>query len=329
MPNRGIKAFCLLDIFREMTDESHRLSVPQLQVEMNDRGCLTERKAIYRDIERLREQGYAILSSTLGYYLDEREFTRSELRLLISAVQAAAFIGEADTEILMDKLCAHTSVYQAEALRAQANLSGNKYGSSQVMHTIERVNRAIAMGQQIRFFYYKRDVSKKSVIQRSGRSYCASPYAMIWVQDKYYLVASMEERDNLTHFRLDRMQDTELLTAPARPFSEVSEYQGRFDAADYARKCLNMFGGEVRGILLRCHTSLIDELVDRFGENTPIRAEEDGEYFTAHIRAAEGEGFYAWASQFGPRLEILSPADMRAVMAGRAEKTQALYAALD
>ena len=243
MAKTSIKILQLLNVFEELTDEGHRLNVPQLEQALGERGCSVERKAIYRDIDRLRELGYPVESSPFGYYLKERDFSIPELRLLISAVQAASFVSERDTRILVEKLAHEASLYQGEALKAQANLSGCKDGNPQLMQNIALVNDAIARGLQIRFFYYKRDLDKKSVMQNSGKSYSVSPYAMIWLQDRYYLVANLEGRDDLTHFRLDRMQDTELLTAALRPVEQVSPYRGRFDAADYARKCPNMFGG--------------------------------------------------------------------------------------
>ena len=49
MANTKLKPLYLLDIFREMTDERHRMTVPELLEELQRRGITAERKGIYRD----------------------------------------------------------------------------------------------------------------------------------------------------------------------------------------------------------------------------------------------------------------------------------------
>lgn len=328
-----LKALYLLDVFRSQTDEAHRLSVPDLVEALQEMGLETERKALYREIEMLLDYGMDIHKSTGGYYLGERHFTLGELRLLLSAVQAASFISETRSRALMEKLLSELSDYQAESLRRQANIGRVKYGGDEVFTNIERVNLAIAERRRISFFYYKKDISKKNVVQRSGKSYHVSPYAMIWMQDRYYMVANMDSRDDLTHFRLDRMQNVRPLNQAARPCGEVSAYVGRFDAADYARKCLNMFGGTLRRITLRGELRIAGDVLDRFGEDILIKREinEQGEdtHFLAYVQAADGIGLLSYVAQFGRALEIVSPPELRAQMRERLQEACKCYEARD
>ena len=324
--NTKLKILCLYDVFRTQTDEEHRLGVPELARKIQEKGILIERKSVYRDIDTLIEYGLDIRQTPSGYYLEKRQFENSELRLLISAVQAASFISEQRSTELREKLLQLTSEPQAEIMRRQTNIGGVKCGSDEVFHTIETVNLAIAQGCRIGFFYIKRDISKRNVIQRRGQSYHVSPYAMIWVQDKYYLVGNMDKRDNLTHFRLDRMQNVQLDALPVRPCSEVSPYMVKFDAADYAKKCLNMFGGDIIRITLRAEMRLVSDILDRFGDDIVLRHDPDNDdYFFAYIQAAEGVGFLSWAAQYGAAIEIKEPAQLREAMRERMEAACALY----
>lgn len=324
--NVKLKLLYLQKVFLTQTDEEHRLGVPELCKALQDMGVVVERKGVYRDIDALIESGMDIRLTQTGYYLASREFENSELRLLVSAVQAASFISEPRSRALADKLLGLTSQAQAAEIRRQTNIGGVKCMGDEIFRTIEMVNMAIAHGCRLSFFYIKQDISKRNVVQRSGQSFHVTPYAMIWMQDRYYLVANMNERDNLTHFRLDRIQNAELEYTRARPCSEVSEYAVRFDAADYAQKCVNMFGGEVVRITLRGETRLVSDILDRFGQDAVLQRDPGSEnHFLAYVQAAGGVGFLSWVAQYGAALEILSPAPLREEMRRRTLLTCAMY----
>ena len=324
-PKTKEKTLFLLDVLRECTDEEHRMSVPELVNELSLRGVNAERKGIYRDIEALRQHGEDIVQTPTGYYLGERMLSVAELRLLISAVQAAYFITPARSGKLVDKLLHPASKYEARALRAQCNMGGVKCENDEVLRIIESLNMAIGERRQVSFAYYKRDVERRAVVQRSGRRYQASPYALIWMMDRYYLVCNMEGRDDLTHFRLDRMSSLRTEQQPWRHFSEVSEYKARFDQADYVKKCVNMFGDEVRRITLRCENALASDMFDRFGSDIVVSRESET-HFRAFVNVSSGDGFLAWVAQWGPRVEILAPEDVREAMKKRLLAAAGLYA---
>ena len=324
MASTKLKTLYLLDVLSEETDAEHRMSVPDLVAALNRRGLSAERKGIYRDLEALREHGEDVVQTPTGYYLGKRKLDTSELRLLISAVQAAYFITGARSEKLMDKLLSLESHQKAQMLRAQCNMGGVKCENDEVLRAIEAVNLAIAARRQVSFLYGKLDAEKHMVRQRGGERYTVSPYALIWMLDRYYLVCNMEERDDLTHFRLDRMQRVRLEQGVWRHFSEVSDYRSRFDSADYAKKSVNMFGDRVRMVTLRCENALASDIFDRFGEGITVSRPADG-HFNAVLNVAAGEGFLAWVAQWGGRMEILSPEDVRLAMKARMEQAAALY----
>ena len=90
----------ILDILKKYTDEVHRLSQKDIIIILeNEYQMKADRKSIKRNLENLKEYGYNIECSektrinnrgeeeiiTTDYYLD-RDFTDSELRLLIDSV---------------------------------------------------------------------------------------------------------------------------------------------------------------------------------------------------------------------------------------------------
>lgn len=324
MASTKLKTLLLLDVLREETDEAHRMSVPDLVAALNRRGIPAERKGIYRDLEALREHGEDVVQTPTGYYLGRRALDTAEVRLLISAVQAAYFISPARSEKLMDKLLGFESARRRAQLRAQCNMGGVKCENDEVLRTIDALNLAISARRQVSFLYAKQDPDRRSRLQRGGERYVVNAYALIWMLERYYLVANMEGRDDLTHFRLDRMQKVRFEQGPWRHFSQVSAYKTRFDAADYATKCVNMFGDRARLVALRCENALAGDIFDRFGANVSVSREGDS-HFVAMLNIAAGEGFLAWVAQWGHRMEILSPEDVRLAMKERAEKAARLY----
>lgn len=326
MASVKLKLLYLIELLRSHTDEAHRLTVPELcELLFCEYNISAERKSVYRDLDLLTEYGYDVVKTSGGYYLGRREFEPWQLSLLAAAVQAAAFISPRRSRELLDRLAWPLSRYQAKELLCSANLYGVKCAGDDVYLAIEAVNLAIAARRQITFTYVKRDINKRSVLQRSGERYRVSPYAMIWVQDRYYMVGNMEGRDDLTHFRLDRMQSVRIDVQSARHFREVSQYQDVFNGAEYAARALNMFGGEPAHIRLRCKMQMTSALIDRFGLDVPLRREQDPNYFTADLRAAPNEGFIGWAAQFGGLLEILEPPELRDRMKAHLEEALESY----
>lgn len=324
MASSKLKTLYLLDVLREETDEERRMSVPDLVAALNRRGVAAERKGIYRDLEALREHGEDVVQTPTGYYLGRRALDTAEIRLLVSAVQAAYFITGPRSEKLMDKLLSLESRRRAEELRLQCNMGGVKCENDEVLRIIDTLNLAIAMHRKVSFLYIKQDADRRMVRQRGGERYVVSPYALIWMMDRLYLVCNMDGRENLTHFRLDRMQRVRSEQGPWRHFSQVCEYKTRFDSADYAKKCVNMFGDHVRMVKLRCENALAGDIFDKFGANISV-AKDGAAHFTAMLNVAAGDGFLAWVAQWGARMEILSPEDVRLAMKERMEGAAGLY----
>lgn len=317
-----VRMLVLLDILHELTDDEHIMNSQALLSELNKRGYSTDRRSVYRDIEALTEYGFDIVTTAKGFYLKNRRFTLAEIMLLISAVQAAPFVTDRKTAALMDKLTGFLSVYQREGMKNASNIRGVKLGNEEVYRTIEMINYGIASGKMISFLYYKRSIMRMVVVQRKGRRYLVSPYAMVWVQDRFYLISNMSGKEGLTHFRLDRIRDVRIEDMPLVPADEV--YGEHFNAVDYASKCLNMFGGEITRIQLRCHMDLLNELFDRFGEDIPVKKSDD-DHFIARIEVAASEGLINWVCQYGSKVEVLTPDNVRAAVKKRLEEAAALY----
>ena len=89
--SQKLKILHLARIFFEKTDDEHGLSTPQLIEELALVGVNVERKALYRDIEALRDFGLDIVrikGRPVAYALASRVFSFGELSLIVDAVSS-------------------------------------------------------------------------------------------------------------------------------------------------------------------------------------------------------------------------------------------------
>ena len=112
---------CLYEILKKYTDESHILSAEKIREKLKSIYDVDmERRAIYRNIEALRSMGIEIAGyqdNREGYFLIDREFELSEVRLLCDAVAASDMIKESTSKIIIKKLLESQSISKAECYK--------------------------------------------------------------------------------------------------------------------------------------------------------------------------------------------------------------------
>lgn len=316
-----LRFFYLLEILKKETDEDHPLSAQELCDLLAQRGVVTSRKSVYRDIAALNESGYEIGMTRLprqGFFLINREFELPEIRLLIDAVQSAPFLTDKKTAALTQKLCGLVSRPQSELLHSQLGVERRrKLGNEEIYYAIDALHTAISAQKKVRFLYYHKEILNGRACWNEGREFTVSPYALLWDSDKYYLAANYEKYDTVANYRLDRMKHVCVLDEPVRPFEQVSEYRGMFDAADYLRRSFGMYRGDVQEVLLFCDSALLEEMLDRFdSESLELTREPDG--FRLSARVSVSAGFVKWILQYGARVNVLKPDSLRKRVAAEA-----------
>lgn len=329
-PKAKQKLLFLAKIFEERTDEEHPLSAEELIQELARYDITAERKSIYNDIEILIDFGMEIektRSPKSGFYLADRQLQLPEVRLLFDAVQSAEFITAKKSRELLSKLSGLVSDYQADSISRQVYIDRRrKQHNEEIYYSIDAVHTAIREQKKIRFVYCRREIRENGTIGRSEKNFVVSPYALLWSDDRYYVVCNNAKYDDLMHLRVDRMRHVEVLNEPARSFEEVSEYRGSFDIADYSSRTFNAFGGTSEMVELRCKSDFLEQILDHFGEDIHPKPCEDGACFTFRARLTVSDGLAADLLKFGDKVEVLSPPALREKMIGRLHDTAALYA---
>lgn len=324
-----LKLLYIKQYLEKYSDEDNLVKAEELIEMLSDKGISCERKSIYADISALKSYGVDISTEKRGYRVLARDFELPELRLLIDAVQAADFISTKKSKELISKIGTLCSKNQAGILEKQVYIENrNKCTNEEIYYNIDLVNKAILQKKKISFTYSKRklDESKKEIV-REDKHLTVSPYALIWSNDHYYLVSNNSKYDNLMHTRIDRMKKVKIIDEPARSFAEVSPYRSFFDSADYSGKLFNMFSGDTQRLRLRCCDSILEEMIDRFGDDCDItKASNDmSKTFILDTSCVCSEGLISWLMQFGNKVEVLSPESLKSSLREKAEAILGVY----
>lgn len=328
--NTKLKFLYLIDIFKKYTDEEHALNVSEICELLESRyGLTSERKSLYKDIEILTDYGFDMIHANTpknGYFLGEREFETAELRLLSDAVQAADFISPQKTRQLITKIESFSSKYQAQNLREQVYIdSRRKTNNEKIYYVISNLDTAIKQQKMVKLIYTRRHITDKYTTCSEERDFILNPYALIWSDDHYYLICNNPKYDNLMHLRIDRILSVEMLNRTARSFSEVTEYKNRFDCADYAGKIFSMFSGEPVKVELSCDNSLIEQMLDRFGDDISLVRSSEQDRFKLKVSAAVNDGFVSWIMSFGEKIKVVYPEELRNMVRKKALAISSLY----
>lgn len=298
-----LKLLYLLDYLQHNTDEDHPVQAAQLLEHLAGKGIRAERKSLYDDIRALEDYGIGICRKrgrSGGYYVERRDFELPELKLLVDAVLSSRFLTPRQSMTLIRKLAALSSAHEGELLRRQIVLSGRpKTESEEGFRNIDLLQEAIAANSQVSFRYFDWGVDRQKHFR--PREYTASPYALLWDDENYYLIAH-SERHGLTHYRVDKMADIRPTGAPRT----VTDETRSFDPAAYSREVFGMYRGRRQRIKLRFENALAGVVIDRFGRDVML-IPEDGDHFVLTTEISLSPNFMGWLTSFAGRATILFP----------------------
>lgn len=304
-----IKLVKIWEILSQETDENNPMGTQTLIKKLKEIGIDCTRKTLYADIDTLNAFGYEILC-TRGvsnlYYVVDRKFDMPELRILIDAVQAASFITPKKTKEFVDKIAHLSGSRSAEVLKSNVvEFNTAKSKNESIYYAVNEIALAIRHGKQVEFLYFDMDVNKKRVYRKEGAKYTVSPYATIFSNDRYYLLCYDDKHKNMSHYRIDRMSNVSMIDKPVNSIV----YTKPFDVKKHKGQVFDMFTGRPEKVRFLADNSLIDVVVDKFGEQVKLySAGENSFSFTADVQVSKT--FLAWCCGFGKSLKVTSPASV-------------------
>ena len=307
--NQKLKMLYLAKIFSEETDDLHALTMQEIISKLESYEVNADRRTLYKDFDELRSFGYDIVSTKSGrecyYQLVSRDFELPELKLLVDSVQSAKFITNKKSNELIKKLESLVSKYEGKQLQRQVVISGRvKTMNESIYYNVDKIHEAINSDCQIRFKYFQWNTKKEMELRKNGSWYQVSPWALMWDNENYYLVAYDSEDNKIKHYRVDKM----LRISISEDKREGKNQFKAFNMPQYTKSLFGMYGGEETHITIEADNSLAGVIIDRFGKDifiTPI----DDNHFRTTIDVAFSNQFLGWVMALGEGIKIVAPDD--------------------
>ena len=317
--NKKMLNMLILEILETYSDSEHRLTQQEIIKILNrDYGMECDRRSVKANVLSLIELGYRIDIAS-GYYLKERRFENPELRLLIDGILCSKNVSAKEAKSLIDKLIGEGNKYFKTDVTHVHNLSEiNRTGNDELFDTVSVLNEAISKKKKVAFIYNSYDTSFK-LNPRKEEKYLVSPYQMVTANGFYYLVGNFDKYDDISHYRLDKITDIEILDAKTKPLKDISEIEnGRLNLPKHMAEHIYMYSGSAITAKLDVPQKMMDELMDWFGNDFRIMEKTEDRMI---IRiTCNRQALVYWAMQYGAFATVVAPQDLREEVKKMAEE---------
>lgn len=339
MPDTSKKMIplCILDILRKHTDEDHTLDQKDIiELLRKEYGLEVERKAIRSNIVKLIEMDFPISyketeregNTIWSDYWLERDFTDSELRLMIDGILFSNHIPHKQRMKLVEKIEGLSSEFFKSHVRHIATLPDAGDSNKQIFNNIAVLDEAIEKKRKVSFQYLDMDTDKKMLPkkEKSGeiRTYVVSPYQMAAKDGKYYLICNRDQYDAISNYRIDRISDIKVTDERIRPFKELMNANGQdLNLGEYMREHIYMYSGGETRVRFRIVRRMVTDVVDIFGKDVRFEDVTD-DYVTVSATVTE-KAMIQFAQNYAPDVVILEPQRMVDEMKDWIKKVRKVY----
>lgn len=181
-------------------------------------------------------------------------------------------------------------------------------------YCIDAIHNAIRNNKKIKFKYGRYNLEKVFVI--NDKDYEVSPYALVWDNGFYYLVAYNGEIEKIINYRVDRIRNVIELKS-------IFENDD-FDLGKHFDSCFNMYPGEVLEIKIKFDNHLINGIIDRFGKDLTMEIYDENN-FVLITEAALSKGLVRWILNWGSDAKVLSPTKLIDKIKEEVKRMNSLY----
>jgi predicted DNA-binding transcriptional regulator YafY len=271
----------------------------------------TSKRTIYRDVQALCEAGVPVVSIPglgyslmKGYFLPPLSFTSEEATMLLLGSDFMAQNFDAQYRIAAQSASRKIEGVLPEHLRDDVRylqssirfVAASEAEDSPQRKKLQQLRRAILESHTIHFLYHKRRIQDDDA--RTSRE--ADPYGLIYMLHTWHLIAYCHLRQAVRVFRLDRIDDLQVLS---RTFERPADFTMSMSRSEREKS---------RNILVRV---LFDSSIARWVRESRtfyVTSEEetaDGLLVTLHIR--HEDEILQWLLSWGKHAHVLEPASLQ------------------
>ena len=235
-------------------------------------------------------------------YYFEPFINPSDLNMIKGVILADKYLSNKEKDYLTsveDLLCpvqADRELTEASNLERPASIDKTtSYQVSNWFYSIQTIFEAIKKGYKLELTYgeyyfdsIKKPSKPKFQVKNTDNPYIVNPYALLWNNGHQYLIATTNEHENISHYRIDRIYSAKIHKIenekrnfiPAKrkaiPPSLYSFYKGDdFNAEKYATTFPLMISASdnkhfLNNVVLECPTTALSTIIDHFGHNVKI-----------------------------------------------------------
>ena len=305
-----LTALKILQILEESSDQDHPVAQTAIAAELD-----VDRKTVARCLEVMEGyMDYDIVHQRKGVYLvpDEDAFELSEVRLLIDSVLASKVVSAEQTDIIVKKLAKLLNKHDRTHIRhIHSYKDWSKVDNKNVFWTIEALDDAINKNVKVAFDYNKIGVDKKLHVVAK---YTVSPVQLTFSNGQYFLLAYVEEEEEMRSFRIDKITNAKTLGMVSK--AGKRELDWRDIASTYVEGHPYMSFGKTEHIKLLILEEEIGRVFDVFGTRIRIsQCKDRDDKLNGMLEVtfdANTEDVYRFIVQNADVAEIIEPHSIRA-----------------
>ena len=321
----------ILAILEKYSDAEHHLSQKQIvDILANEYDTECDRRSVKNNIDALRELGFEIwpgpddeAKKNDGYFLSSRDFEDADLRILIDAVLSSKSISGIKAKEIIEKLKRLGNKYfQPKVSHFVSTPLFVRTDNKVVIYNIDSINDAIDQKKKIVFTYNKYGIDKK--LHKKGKR-VFNPYQLVASNGFYYAIGNFDKWDDLAYCRVDKMTDVEILDERVKPMKQVKGLEKGLDLPKHMAEHIYMLSGEAVNVKFKCKKDVLDSVIDWFGHDIRITEDTDDDAGIIVRVKCNKDAMCYWALQYGPYVEVVEPASMRAELAEITKKMAERY----
>ena len=278
----------------------------------------TSKRTIYRDIQALGEAGVPLISVPgrgyslmKGYFLPPLSFTTDEATMLLLGSDFTAQNFDAQYRSAAQSASRKIESVLSEKLRDEVRylqdsilfISSGSTEDITETEMVRQLRRAIIERATVRFCYHTRYVRSGQSTQQTRE---ADPYGLVHYANAWHLVAYCHLRQDIRNFRLDRMENLELLSRTFQRPTDFKMHQRRQE--------------EAQRVVVR---ALFDQEVARWVRESRsyfmVAVEESAQGLLVTLRVRQESEILQWLLSWGRHVQVLEPESLRSMIAEEAE----------